>query len=162
MAHKKAITRIIHEYNSIKPNEYFSIIPNEENMFQCTGILFGPVDTCFAGGIWSFEIKFPNEYPLKPFEFKFTSTFPHPNIYPDGRMCMSILHEGIDETGYEESSLRWSPVQNINSVLMSIISMLNDPNLDSPANVDMTKLWRDNRKEYNKIIYKIIAEQHNH
>ena len=159
MSNKKAITRIAHEYKSIIPNEYYSIIPDEENMFKCTGILFGPVDTCFEGGIWYFEINFPNEYPLKPFEFKFTSKFPHPNIYQDGKMCISILHDGIDETGYENSSIRWSPVQNINSVLMSIISMLNDPNLDSPADVDMTKLWRDNRKEYNKLIYNIIAQQ---
>ena len=42
MANKKAITRIAHEYKSIKPNEYFSIITNEENMFQCTRLIFGP------------------------------------------------------------------------------------------------------------------------
>ena len=161
MATKKAINRIAHEYKSIIPNEYYSITPDEKNIFKCPGEIYCAVEP-FRNSVWSFEIIFPNEYPIKPFKIKFTSYFPHPNIHPDGTMCISILHEGIDETGYEESSLRWSPVQNINSVLMSIISMLNDPNLDSPANVDMTKLWRDNRKEYNKIIYKIIAEQHNH
>jgi len=159
MINRKAIARIVQEYKNIEQTGYYSITPDEDNMFKCTGILFGPAGTCFEGGTWSFEIDFSNEYPIKPFQFKFTSNFPHPNIYPDGRMCISILHDGIDETGYEASSIRWSPVQNINSVLMSIISMLNDPNLDSPANVDMTKLWRDNRKEYNKLIYKIIAQQ---
>ena len=161
MANRKAIARIVQELKSYKENECYSIEPDETNIYKCTGKIYCAVEP-FQGGVWSFEIKFPNEYPLKPFEFKFTSDFPHPNIHQDGRMCISILHEGIDETGYESSSIRWSPVQNINSVLMSIISMLNDPNLDSPANVDMTKLWRDNRKEYNKIIYKIIAKQHNH
>lgn len=160
MAYKSAIKRIALEYKSIKeePNQCYSITPDEKNIFKCPGTVYS-TDPPFEGGTWPFEINFPDAYPIKPFEFKFTSNFPHPNIYPDGKMCISILHDGIDETGYEDSSIRWSPVQNINSVLMSIISMLNDPNLDSPANVDMTKLWRDNRKEYNKLIYKIIAEQ---
>ena len=160
MAYKNTIQRIALEYKSIEeePNECYSITPDKKNIFKCPGIVYSTVPP-FEGGTWSFEINFPNEYPIKPFEFKFTSNFPHPNIYPDGKMCISILHDGIDETGYEDSSIRWSPVQNINSVLMSIISMLNDPNLDSPANVDMTKLWRDNRREYNKLIYKIIAQQ---
>ena len=123
MAYKSAIKRIALEYKSIEEEqtECYSITPDDKNIFKCPGMFYGAVHTPFEGGTWSFEINFPNEYPIKPFEFKFTSEFPHPNIFPDGKMCISIL--------------------------------------DSPANVDMTKLWRDNRREYNKLIYKIIAQQ---
>ena len=153
----KALKRIASEYKSHIKNEYYDIIPNETNMFKCTGILFGPVDTCFQGGIWSFEINFPNEYPIKPFEFKFTSNFPHPNIYPDGKVCISILHEGKDEWGYEDISERWNPSHSVNSVLMSILSMLPNPNFESPANVDASVMWRSNWDKYKKIIYGIVA-----
>ena len=67
-------------------------------------------------------------------------------------MCISILHEGVDEFGYECLSERWNPSQSVNSILMSILSMLSAPNFESPANVDASKLWRDNYTEYKKII----------
>jgi ubiquitin-conjugating enzyme E2 G2 len=48
---------------------------------------------------------------------RFTSKIFHPNIYPDGKVCISILHPpGDDPTGYEKSSERWSPVQSVEKV----------------------------------------------
>ena len=47
----------------------------------------------------------------------------HPNIYPDGRVCISILHApGDDPMGYESSSERWSPVQSVEKVSYRIVS----------------------------------------
>jgi ubiquitin-conjugating enzyme E2 G1 len=40
---------------------------------------------------------------------------------------------------------------------MSLLSILTEPNFESPANVDASKLWRYNFDEYKKIIYKKIA-----
>lgn len=52
-------------------------------------------------------------------------------------MCISILHEpGEDKYGYEKASERWLPVHTVHSILISVISMLADPNDESPANVD--------------------------
>ncbi len=49
---------------------------------------------------------------------KFKSDLFHPNIYPDGRVCISILHPpGNDPMGYESSNERWSPVQSIEKVI---------------------------------------------
>ena len=46
-------------------------------------------------------------------------------VYPDGRVCISILHSpGDDPTGYESSSERWSPVQSVEKILLSVVSML--------------------------------------
>lgn len=64
-------------------------------------------------------------------------------IYPlflvdkTGDVCISILHEpGDDKFGYEKASERWLPVHTVETILISVISMLADPNDESPANVD--------------------------
>lgn len=52
-------------------------------------------------------------------------------------MCISILHEpGDDRFGYEKAEERWLPVHTVETILLSVISMLADPNYESPANVD--------------------------
>ena len=68
---------------------------------------------------------------------KFKSKMWHPNIYEDGRVCISILHApGDDAMSGEKAEERWRPILGVESILMSVISMLNDPNIDSPANLD--------------------------
>lgn len=58
-------------------------------------------------------------------------------MYPDGRVCISILHTpGDDPLGYETAAERWSPVQSIEKILLSVVSMLAEPNDESGANVD--------------------------
>lgn len=67
-------------------------------------------------------------------------------------MCISILHEpGDDKFGYEKASERWLPVHTVETILISVISMLADPNDESPANVDAAvskiiikiQIWQD-------------------
>jgi len=84
----------------------------------------------------------------------------HPNIYADGNVCISILHTpGDDPTMYEQASERWSPVQSVEKVILSVISMLAEPNLESGANIDCCKLYRDNRAEYERMVRESIKEQ---
>jgi len=91
---------------------------------------------------------------------KFDPPLFHPNIYADGNVCISILHTpGDDPTMYEQASERWSPVQSVEKVILSVISMLAEPNLESGANIDCCKLYRDNRAEYERIVRASIREQ---
>lgn len=95
-------------------------------------------------------------------------------VYADGRVCISILHSpGDDPTGYESSSERWSPVQSVEKILLSVLSMLAgmfsissyshvvdkiyrlticvviaEPNDESAANVDAAKCWRDDKPRF--------------
>ena len=63
--------------------------------------------------------------------------FHHCIVYPDGRVCISILHTpGDDPLGYETAAERWSPVQSIEKILLSVVSMLAEPNDESGANID--------------------------
>jgi len=86
----------------------------------------------------------------------------HPNIYPDGRVCISILHApGDDPMGYELSAERWSPVQSVEKVLLSVISMLAEPNEESGANVDAAKMWREDRKQFSSIADRLVRKSLN-
>ena len=72
-----------------------------------------------------------------PPKLRITSKFYHPNVHEDGLVCISILHApGQDQYGYEASSERWLPIHTVESILLSVISMISTPNPDSPANVD--------------------------
>ena len=51
---------------------------------------------------------------------------------------------GNDKYGYEKASERWLPIHTVETILISVISMLADPNDESPANVDAAKEWREN------------------
>nr|GFD17856.1 ubiquitin-conjugating enzyme E2 7 [Tanacetum cinerariifolium] len=57
------------------------------------------------------QLYLTNDYPQKPLTVQFTSEFWHPNVYPDGKVCISILHPpGEDPNGYETAMERWNPV----------------------------------------------------
>lgn len=52
-------------------------------------------------------------------------------------MCISILHDpGEDKYGYERPEERWLPIHTVETIMVSVISMLADPNDESPANLD--------------------------
>ncbi len=78
-------------------------------------------------------------------------------VYPNGTVCISILHPPEeDKYGYEHLNERWSPVQTPETILISVISMLSDPNDESPADPDAALLWRDNRKEFGRRVRKCV------
>jgi len=83
---------------------------------------------------------------------KFISEILHPNVYENGEVCISILHEaGEDPHNAQELAIeRWRPILGVESIILSVISMLCDPNIDSPANLDAAKLFRDDLPTYKK------------
>ena len=153
-----AMKRLMREFNTLKEYTEFSCAPNNDNMYDWNVIIYGPNDTPYEGGMFKARLTFTTRYPHKAPEFKFTSKITHPNIYKDGKVCISILHEGEDQFGYESLSERWNPQQGISSILLSIISILGEPNFESPANVDASVLWKNNYNEMKKTIYKEVAE----
>jgi len=155
-----ALKRLTQEFNQLikEPNPYYSVCLDNKNLFKWNILLFGPIDTVFEGGIFNCVLEFPAKYPNEPPKFKFVSNIYHPNIFSDGLVCMSILHAGQDIYGYEHVSERWNPSHSVNSILISFLSILSEPNFDSPANVDASNLWKKNFNEYKKRIYNMIAK----
>jgi len=121
-----------------KESEGFSVgLADDSNLFIWEVMVFGPSNSAYDGGYFKAHLLFPQDYPQLPPKMKFLSDMWHPNIYPNGEVCISILHPpGDDEHGYEKACERWTPVQTIYSILISVICMLSSPNIDSPANVD--------------------------
>ena len=108
-------------------------------------------DSAFNGGYFRAEMVFTEEYPYQPPKFRFLLPITHPNIYPDGQLCISILHKpGEDQLSGEDASERWSPLQGAESVLRSVLLLLDDPEINSPANVDAGVMYRDDRALYNE------------
>lgn len=94
-------------------------------------------------------MTFPSDYPFGPPNFRFMPAIFHPNVYKDGRLCISILHRSGDATSGEPDGETWSPAQTVETVLISIVSLLSDPNISSPANLDAAIAWSKDREEFN-------------
>lgn len=60
--------------------------------------------------------------------------------------------------GYESAAERWSPVQTPETILLSVISMLSDPNDESPANVEAARLWREDPSEFKRHVRRCVRE----
>lgn len=143
---------------SRNPIEGFSAgLVDDSNVFEWAVTIMGPPDTMYEGGFFNATMTFPPEYPNKPPVVKFLSEMWHPNVYPDGKVCISILHTpGDDPHGYEKADERWSPVQTVETIMLSIISMLSSPNDESPANIDAAKQFRDDRAGFRKKVAQCV------
>jgi ubiquitin-conjugating enzyme E2 G1 len=141
-----------HYERYIKDPIDFLNIEEPTDIYKWNFALVAPKDTPWEDEIYNGVIEFPSNYPFSPPVIKFAPGLYHPNVYKDGKVCISILHEGVDETNYEDTSERWSPVQTIQTIFLSIISLFHSPNCDSPANVDASILYRKSIKEFTKYI----------
>jgi len=142
-----------------EPVEGIAVELNNDNLFEWRVFIEGPKDTLYEGGIFQLLMKFPNDYPMSPPVVQFTSDFWHPNVYTDGKVCISILHPpGHDEMSGELPEERWLPTQTVTTILLSIISLLSAPNISSPANVDASVEWRKDKEQFKKRITGLVEK----
>tara|TARA_B110000908_G_scaffold166234_1_gene217009 strand:+ start:4754 stop:5194 length:441 start_codon:yes stop_codon:yes gene_type:complete len=127
------------------PIERVTILPKGDNLLLWEGFIEGPSDSPYSGGKFPIQMKFDETYPIKPPSVKFTKPVFHPNIYRDGKICIDIL-----------TSKNWAPSLNIQSILMSLISLFDDPNTASPANRDAAKLYNNDRTNFNKKVQEYL------
>jgi ubiquitin-conjugating enzyme E2 C len=115
----------------MQPSDGVSAFPSEDNMFLWSASLSGPLSTAYTGHTYKLTISFPPDYPYSPPTLKFTTGIWHPNIDLHGNICLDILKE------------KWSPAYNVRTVLVSLRSLLGEPNNDSPLNVQAAGMWED-------------------
>ena len=122
------------------PVEGITACPHADNILLWDAVIFGPVDTPFEDGTFKLSLTFDESYPTKAPNVRFVTKMFHPNIYPDGAICLDILQN------------KWSPTFDVSAILKSIQSLLHDPNPDSPANGQAAAMYKDNRREYERIV----------
>ena len=105
----------------------------------------GPESTPWEGGVFELSIKFSEEYPNKCPEVVFKSQMFHPNIYGDGRICLDLLNT------------QWSPVYDTWAILISIRSLLTNPNPQSPANKVACDIFLNNKIDYERRVNEVVA-----
>ena len=118
-----------------------SAFPDGDNIFHWTGTIVGGEGTVYEGLSYKLSLKFPTGYPYEPPQVTFTTPCFHPNVDQYGNICLDILKE------------KWSAVYNVRTILLSIQSLLGDPNLDSPLNGHAASIWH-NVGEYKKALAK--------
>ncbi|KAJ5104571.1 MmgE/PrpD [Penicillium alfredii] len=162
---------LMNEFRSLSQEKWVNIELHDDDIFKwdVALIVLNP-DSMYYGGYLKASMAFPSNYPYSPptyelpcrisyYDFRFLQSILHPNIYPDGRLCISILHPpGDDEMSGELASERWSPAQRVESVLMSILSLLDDAEVSSPANVDAAVMFRNNLEEYRTKVKRDVEE----
>jgi len=166
-AGNSALRALAVEYKSVidEPVEGFRVrLVNDDNLFDWEVAIFGPPDTLYMGGYFKAHMRFPQDYPYSPPTLRFQTKVWHPNVYENGDLCISILHPPVDDPQSGELPCeRWNPTQNVRTILLSVVSLLNEPNTSSPANVDasvMYRRWKESKgkdKEYENIIKKQVA-----
>lgn len=145
------------------PVEGFTVTCDDDNIFRWTVAIFGPPKTVYQGGYFKAQLKFPTNYPYSPPTMRFLSQVWHPNVYENGDLCISILHPPVDDPHSGEMACeRWNPTQSVRTILLSVISLLNEPNTSSPANVDASvsfRKWKESKSPDDEEYAKIVKRQ---
>lgn len=136
---------------------------DDANMFEWEVAIFGPPDTLYVGGYFKTRLKFPDTYPFDPPKMRFVDPIFHPNVYPTGEICISILHPpGEDEQSGELPEERWNPAQRVRTIVLSVVSLLNEPNTFSPADLDASvayRKWKEGKDDEYALKVKAAVEK---
>lgn len=133
----KRLTKELKEIETNPPPYCFANIVNDD-IFHWEGTIIGPPDTPYENGLFKLNIYFPPDYPFKPPKVSFTTKIFHPNINSVGSICLDIL------------KTQWSPSLTLNKLLLSICSLITDPNPDDPLVPEIATLFKTNRELYNQ------------
>jgi ubiquitin-conjugating enzyme E2 D/E len=108
---------------------------NENDITNWRATIFGPEGTPYYGGVFYLAVQFPPEYPFKPPIINFITPIYHCNINKGGGICLDILKEK-----------QWSPALTISKVLLSICSLMADPNPKDPLVPDIAELFMNHKE----------------
>lgn len=134
------LSRINNEYKDLKTNPIKNCTaePIDDDITHWKATIKGPDDTPYQNGEFNIDIKFTDEYPCKPPIIKFLTPIYHCNINSSGGICLDILKD------------KWSPILTIQKVLLSILSLLADPNPDDALVPEIGILFKKNKKLHDK------------
>jgi ubiquitin-conjugating enzyme E2 N len=127
--------RIAREIQTLakNPTPGISATPHADNTRYFDALILGPVGSPYEGGVFKLEVFLPENYPVSPPLVRFLTKIYHPNIDKIGRICLDVLKK------------EWSPILTVASVLLSIQSLLSDPNEKDPLDPQVALHWSKDR-----------------
>ena len=131
----KRITKELQDIQRDPPDEC-SAGPVNDDIYQWQATIMGPGDSPYQGGVFFLSVNFPADYPFKPPKVAFVTKIYHPNINANGSICLDILNK------------KWSPALTVSKLLLSICSLLTEPNIDDPLVPEIARLYKINKKKY--------------
>jgi len=135
------LRRIRKEIEDMKKNppDNCSAGPSDENdLFVWRATIMGPEGSPYHGGIFNLSINIPADYPFKAPKIMFTTKIYHCNVNSNGAICLDILKDN------------WSPALTISKALLSICSLMDDPNPNDPLVPDIANLFVKDRERHDQ------------
>lgn len=134
----KRITKELKYLNRDRTTLY-AAAPSKDDPFHWTATIKGPSESPYQHGMFFLSIRFPTDYPFKPPKVTFSTKIYHPNISSKGEICLDIL------------GTQWSPVLTVSKILLSISSLLSDPNPNNPLEPEIARIFKTDRLTYNRL-----------
>ncbi|KAG5479061.1 hypothetical protein LSCM1_02905 [Leishmania martiniquensis] len=151
--HTTAQRRLMQDYRAFQKHmaegtsSNITAVPVDGDFFHWHAVISGPCDTPWEGGLFKLDLTFGDDYPFSPPKVRFlTKDVFHPNVYVDGNICMDTLKSS------------WQSSLNLEALLISIQSLLSDPNPLSAANGAAARLLTENRSAYDEKIRALVEE----
>lgn len=120
------------------PPSTFSAGPIHDDLYKWQATIMGPKQSPYDGGMFCLNINLPPDYPFKPPKVTFKTRIYHPNVNRNGSICLDIL------------MTKWNPSCTISKVILSIRSLLADPDLDNPLVPEIAEVYKKKPALYEK------------
>ena len=139
-----ATTRLnkeLREYLKLKDaNDIKLYLRDNENIYRWQAKLRGCPDSPYSEGEFTINIDIPDDYPISPPKCRFITKIFHPNIHFDtGEICFELLKD------------KWTPACSLESVCRSLLTLMSNPNAESPLNCDCGKYIIITLRKLNKM-----------
>ena len=144
MSSKRLMKEMRDIQNSTSGEFTATFVDNNPSKWKAT--MRGPTKTPYEGGIFELSLNFPSNYPFQPPSVKFVTKIYHPNIGNSGAICLDILKD------------QWSPALQTEQVLLSLCSLLGDPNADDPLDGTAARDYKNDREKYNAKVKQYVKD----
>lgn len=115
-----------------------TLAPSIDNLFRWAGTIPGPQGSPYEGGVFNINIQLANDYPFSAPKVTFVTRIYHMNISDKGNVCIDILKQN------------WSPALSLFKVMLSLSSLLTDPNPHDPLVPSIATEYVRNRVQHDR------------